>query len=247
MNATKTPKTAKAKSTTKPDANRLSKQKGITFDRMKNYDLAEAVKLLKSAPSPKFDETVDVALNMNLDPKFNDQNVRGVVAMHHGTGKTIRVAVVARGAAAEDARKAGADVVGAEDLIAAIDGGTINFDRLIATPDCMPLLGKVARVLGPKGLMPNPKLGTVTPAPAGAVKAAKAGQVEFRLDKSGIIHCGVGKKSFSDKQLAENIMALIKAVRDAKPSGAKVTYMERLTISATMSPGVKVDLKTAGM
>ncbi|MFZ2586984.1 MAG: 50S ribosomal protein L1 [Alphaproteobacteria bacterium] len=246
MNAqSKTPKAKKASS--KPDANRLSKQAKPSYDRMKLYSLIEAVKLLKSFPTAKFDETVDLALNMNLDPKFNDQNLRGVVAMPHGTGKTVRVAVVARGAAAEDAKKAGADVVGAEDLIAAIDGGTINFDRLIATPDCMPLLGKVARVLGPKGLMPNPKLGTVTPAPAAAVKAAKAGQVEFRLEKAGIVHVGVGKKSFTDTQIAENIMALVKAVKDAKPTGAKVTYFQRITLSSTMGPGIKVDLKTAGV
>lgn len=241
MNAqSKTPKAKKASS--KPDANRLSKQAKPSYDRMKLYSLIEAVKLLKSFPTAKFDETVDLALNMNLDPKFNDQNLRGVVAMPHGTGKTVRVAVVARGAAAEDAKKAGADVVGAEDLIAAIDGGTINFDRLIATPDCMPLLGKVARVLGPKGLMPNPKLGTVTPNVADAVKKVKSGMIEFKVEKTGIIHAGVGKKSFSAQQIQENVAALVEAVKVAKPTGAKGVYMQRMAISATMSPGIKVDI-----
>lgn len=245
MNAqAKTPKAKKA--TTKPDANRLSKQTKPALNRDKAYELQEAVKLLKSWPSAKFDETVDLAINLNLDPKFNDQNVRGVVAMPHGTGKTIRVAVVARSAAAEHAKKAGADIVGAEDLIAQIEGGTIAFDKLIATPDCMPLLGKVAKVLGPKGLMPNPKLGTVTPTPAKAVKDAKAGQVEFRLEKAGIIHVGVGKKSFSEAQITDNVMALVKAVKDAKPSGAKVTYFVKMTLSSTMGPGIKVDMKSAG-
>lgn len=234
---------AKAKQATKTAA---PKKEWPAFDRDTAYSLEDAVKLLKSMPSAKFDETVDVALNLSVDPKYNDQNVRGVVALPHGTGKTVRVAVVAKGNAADEARKAGADVVGDEDLIKSIEGGTINFDRLIATPDCMALLGKVAKILGPKGLMPNPKLGTVTPTPAKAVKDVKAGQVEFRVEKAGIIHAGVGKKSFDDKKLVENITTLVKAVKDAKPSGAKVNYMLKLSISTTMSKGIKVDLKTVG-
>ncbi|MCP5405349.1 MAG: 50S ribosomal protein L1 [Pseudomonadaceae bacterium] len=222
------------------------KKEWPVFDIDKAYDLAEAVKLLKSMPSAKFDETVDVALNLGVDPKYNDQNVRGVVALPHGTGKTVRVAVVAKGNAADEAKKAGADIVGDDDLIKQIEGGTINFDRLIATPDCMAMLGKVAKILGPKGLMPNPKLGTVTPTPAKAVKDVKAGQVEFRLEKAGIIHAGVGKKSFTEQQLVENIATLVKAVKDAKPSGAKVAYMLKMSISSTMGKGIKVDLKTAG-
>lgn len=235
---------AKAKQATKTAA---PKKEWPAFDRDKAYDLAEAVKLLKGMPSAKFDETVDVALNLAVDPKYNDQNVRGVVALPHGTGKTVRVAVVAKGNAADEAKKAGADVVGADDLIKDIEGGKIDFDRLIATPDCMALLGKVAKILGPKGLMPNPKLGTVTATPAKAVKDVKAGQVEFRVEKAGIIHAGVGKKSFTDKQLVENIATLVKAVKDAKPSGAKVTYMVKLSISTTMGKGVKVDLKSVGV
>lgn len=235
---------AKAKSSKSPATGAKAKRVYPEFDRMKAYDINEAVKLLKSFPDCKFDETVNVALNLGVDPKYNDQNVRGLVALPHGTGKNIRVAVLTKGNSAEDAKKAGADIVGAEDLIAQIESGKLNFDRLIATPDCMPMLGKVAKILGPKGLMPNPKMGTVTPNAAKAVKDVKAGQVEFKVEKAGIVHVGVGKKSFSEKNLAENIAALIKAVKDAKPSGAKVNYLLRLTISSTMSPGVKVDLKS---
>lgn len=214
------------------------------FDALKAYTLTEAVKLLKSMPAAKFDESVEVALNLGVDPKYNDQMVRGVVALPHGTGKTIRVAVAAKGQAAEDAKAAGADVVGEADLIAAIEAGNIAFDKLIATPDMMPMLGKVARVLGPKGLMPNPKLGTVTPNVAKAVKDVKAGMIEFKVEKAGIVHAGVGKKSFDDAKLAANIKALVDAVKAAKPTGAKGNYMIKLTISCTMSKGVKVDLSS---
>lgn len=236
-----TKKTASKKSDIRPAAEkRLAKMP--VFDKTKAVELAEAIKLLKATPSVKFDETVEVALNLAVDPKYNDQMVRGTVALPHGNGKTVRVAVVAKGEAAEAAKKAGADVVGDADLIAAIEKGDMNFDKLVATPDMMPQLGKVARVLGPKGLMPNPKLGTVTPTPAKAVKDLKSGLIEFKVEKAGIIHAGVGKKSFSDKALAENIAALVKAVKDAKPSGAKSNYMVKLSISATMSPGIRVDL-----
>ncbi len=212
------------------------------YDTTKAYSLTEALALLAKMPKPKFDETVDVALNLGVDPKYNDQMVRGLVALPHGTGKTVRVAVAAKGQAAADAKAAGADVVGEADLIAAIEAGTINFDKLIATPDMMPALGKVARILGPKGLMPNPKLGTVTPNVAKAVKDVKGGQIEFKVEKAGILHAGVGKRSFGDAKLAENIRALVVAVKAAKPTGAKGNYLVKLTISATMSKAVKVDL-----
>jgi large subunit ribosomal protein L1 len=216
-----------------------------TFDNLKTYAIDEALKLLASMPAATFDETVEVAFKLGVDPKYNDQMVRGVVALPHGTGKTVRVAVAAKKQADLDAAKAaGADVVGEADLMAAIEAGNINFDKLIATPDMMPSLGKVARILGPKGLMPNPKLGTVTPNVANAVKALKGGQIEFKVEKAGIIHAGVGKRSFGDKKLAENIKALVAAVKAAKPTGAKTNYMLRMTISATMSKGVKVDLSS---
>jgi large subunit ribosomal protein L1 len=214
------------------------------FDRMKAYTLTEALKLVKDMPSAKFDETVEVALNLGVDPKYNDQMVRGVVGLPHGTGKTVRVAVAAKGQAAADAKAAGADIVGEADLIDAIAAGNIDFDKLIATPDMMPLLGKVAKVLGPKGLMPNPKLGTVTPNVTKAVKDMKAGMIEFRVEKAGIIHAGVGKKSFDAAKLADNIKALVAAVKAAKPTGAKGNYMLKLTISSTMGKGVKVDLSS---
>lgn len=234
---------------TKKSASKAASPKKVypEFNREHAYPLDEAVKLLKSMPNAKFDETVDVAFNLAVDPKYNDQNVRGVTVLPHGTGKTVKVAVVAKGNAADEAKKAGADIVGADDLIQKISEGFLGFDRLIATPDCMALLGKVAKILGPKGLMPNPKLGTVTPNAAKAVKDVKGGQIEFKVEKAGIVHVGVGKKSFTEKQLVENIATLVKAVKDAKPSGAKVTYMVKLTISATMSPGIKVDLKTTGI
>ena len=212
------------------------------FDRLKAYSLEEALKLMASMPAAKFDESVDVALNLGVDPKYNDQMVRGVVSLPHGNGKTVRVAVFAKGAAADDARAAGADIVGLEDLIAQVEKGDINFDRVIATPDCMPMLGKIARILGPKGMMPNPKLGTVTPNVAKAVKDVKGGMIEFKVEKAGIIHAGVGKRSFSADKLAANIKALVDAIKAAKPSGAKGNYMLKLAISATQSPAIKVDL-----
>jgi large subunit ribosomal protein L1 len=215
------------------------------YDNQKIYTLAEALKLIGEMPKVKFDETLDVALKLGVDPKYNDQMVRGVVALPHGTGKTIRVAVAAKKPSdIADAKAAGADIAGEADLIAAIEAGTINFDKLVATPDMMPALGKVARILGPKGLMPNPKLGTVTPNVAQAVKALKGGQIEFKVEKAGILHAGIGKRSFGDKKLAENLAALIAAVKAAKPTGAKGNYMLKLTISGTMTPGVKVDLSS---
>lgn len=212
------------------------------FDRLKAYGVDEALKLLASMPAAKFDESVDVALNLGVDPKYNDQMVRGVVALPHGNGKTVRVAVFAKGQAAEDARAAGADLVGLEDLIAQVEAGNINFDRVIATPDTMAQLGKIARILGPKGLMPNPKLGTVTPNAAKAVKDVKGGLIEFKVEKAGIIHAGVGKRSFDSSKLAANIKALVEAVKAAKPTGAKGVYMLKMSISSSMSPSVRVDL-----
>lgn len=212
------------------------------FDRQNAYSLDEALKLLADMPKAGFDESVDVALNLGVDPKYNDQMVRGVVSLPHGNGKTVRVAVFAKGAAADEAKEAGADIVGLEDLIAKIEKGEIDFDRVIATPDCMPQLGKVARVLGPKGLMPNPKLGTVTPNVAKAVKDVKGGMIEFKVEKAGIIHAGVGKRSFSADKLSANIKALVDAVKAAKPTGAKSNYMLRMAICATQSPAIKVDL-----
>lgn len=236
--------TKKTSSTSKAAHMGVAKQTKAmpAVDRVKAYALNDALALLKAAPSAKFDESIEVALNLAVDPKYNDQMVRGTVALPHGNGKTVRVAVLAKGAAADDAKAAGADVVGADDLIAAIGAGTMDFDKLVATPDMMPMLGKVAKVLGPKGLMPNPKLGTVTPNVAKAVKDLKGGLIEFKVEKAGIVHAGVGKKSFDANKLAENIKALVKAVRDAKPTGAKSNYMLKLSISSTMGPGVKVDL-----
>lgn len=215
-------------------------------DREKEYDLTEAVKVLKSCAKAKFDESVEIALNLGLDPKHADQQVRGVTALPNGTGKTYRVAVIAKGDAAEAAKKAGADVVGDEDLVKKMEGGFLDFDRVVATPDCMPLVGRLGKILGPKGLMPNPKLGTVTPNPAKAVEDIKAGQIEFKLEKRGIVHAAVGKTSFKEKQIEENIQAFIDAIRAAKPSGAKGVYMQAMAISSTMGPGVKVALSSVG-
>ncbi len=206
--------------------------------------LAEAIALLKSAPKTKFDETVDIAINLGIDPAQSDQNVRGIVPMPNGVGKTIRVAVFARDKSAEEAKKAGADIVGAEDLVEAIKKGAINFDRCIATPDMMGLVGSVAKILGPRGLMPNPKLGTVTPKVGDAVKTTKSGQVEFRTEKNGIIHAGVGKISFSEKALEENIRALIGAVRQLKPADLKGHYLKKVSLSTTMSPSIKIELNS---
>lgn len=211
-------------------------------DTTKRYALAEAVKLVKSSANTKFDETIDICMNLGIDPKQTEQSIRGMVSMPNGTGKTVRVAVFAKGDKAADALKAGADFVGGDDLAEKITAGSIDFDRCIATPDMMAVVGKLGKVLGPKGLMPNPKLGTVTPNVADAVKAAKSGQVEFRLDKAAIVHAGVGKASFTEEALVENIKAFISAVNKAKPSGVKGNYIRKIGISSTMGFGIKLDL-----
>jgi large subunit ribosomal protein L1 len=211
------------------------------IDRDKMYPLSDAIELVKARATAKFDETVEVAVNLGVDPRHADQMVRGVCQLPNGTGRTVRVAVFARGAKADEAKAAGADIVGAEDLVDIVQGGTIDFDRCIATPDMMPLVGRLGKVLGPRGLMPNPKVGTVSVDVAGAVRAAKGGAVEFRVEKAGIIHAGVGKVSFTADALAENLRAFVDAVQRAKPSGAKGTYLQRVSISSTMGPGVKVD------
>ena len=212
--------------------------------RTKLYSLDDAVKLVKTNAAAKFDETVELAINLGVDPKHADQMVRGVVNLPNGTGRTLRVAVFARGAKADEARAAGADIVGAEDLVATVQGGTIEFDRCIATPDMMPLVGRLGKVLGPRGLMPNPKVGTVTMDVTAAVKASKGGAVEFRAEKAGIVQGSVGKVSFDETQLADNIRAFVDAVNKAKPTGAKGTYVQRAALSSTMGPGVKLDLAT---
>lgn len=213
-----------------------------TIDKSKLYSLKDAVKLVKENANAKFDETVDLAINLGIDPKYADQMVRGVCSLPNGTGKTVRVAVLAQGEKADEAKAAGADIVGAENLIDSILSGKVDFDRCIATPDMMGMAGKVARVLGPKGLMPNPKLGTVTMDVAGAVKKAKAGEVQYRAEKTGIVHAGIGKVSFSEEAIYENAKTLIDAIIKAKPSGAKGTYMKKISISSTMGAGVHVDL-----
>jgi large subunit ribosomal protein L1 len=213
-------------------------------DRVKLYAVSEAVKLVKERAVAKFDETVEIAMNLGVDPKHADQMVRGVVNLPNGTGRNLRVAVFARGAKADEAKEAGADIVGAEDLVTTVQGGTIDFDRCIATPDMMPLVGRLGKVLGPRGLMPNPKVGTVTMDVAGAVKASKGGAVEFRVEKAGIIQGSVGKASFDEGKLVENIFAFVDAVAKAKPQGAKGTYIQRVALSSTMGPGVKVDPAT---
>ena len=213
-------------------------------ERTKLYKLDEAVKLVKTNASVKFDETVEIAINLGVDPKHADQMVRGVVNLPNGTGRTLRVGVFARGAKADEARAAGADVVGAEDLVASVQGGTIDFDRCIATPDMMPLVGRLGKVLGPRGLMPNPKVGTVTMDVTAAVKASKGGAVEFRAEKAGIVQGSVGKASFDEAKLAENVRAFVEAVNKARPTGAKGSYMQRAALSSTMGPGVKLDLTT---
>ena len=213
-------------------------------DRIKLYPVDQAVKLVKEKASAKFDETVEIAMNLGVDPKHADQMVRGVVNLPNGTGRTLKVAVFARGAKADEAKAAGADIVGAEDLVTTVQGGTIDFDRCIATPDMMPLVGRLGKVLGPRGLMPNPKVGTVTMDVTGAVKASKGGAVEFRVEKAGIIQGSVGKASFGEQQLVQNITAFVNAVARAKPAGAKGTYIQRVAISSTMGPGVKVDPAT---
>jgi large subunit ribosomal protein L1 len=210
-------------------------------ERTKLYPVVEAIKLVRERASAKFDETVEIALNLGVDPKHADQMVRGVCNLPNGTGRVLRVAVFARGAKADEARAAGADVVGAEELVQAVQGGTIDFDRCIATPDMMPLVGRLGKVLGPRGLMPNPKVGTVTMDVASAVAASKGGAVEFRVEKAGIVQGSVGKASFGEEKLAENIAAFVDAVVKAKPAGAKGTYLQRVALSSTMGPGVKVD------
>jgi large subunit ribosomal protein L1 len=212
-----------------------------TVDREKLYGLEEAIALVKKNATAKFDETVEIAMNLGIDPRHADQQVRGMVSLPNGTGKTVRVAVFARANKADEARAAGADIVGAEDLAEQIQGGTIDFDRCIATPDMMALVGRLGKVLGPRGLMPNPKLGTVTPNVAEAVKSAKGGSVEFRAEKSGIVHAGIGKASFDDAALAENARAFVTAINRAKPSGAKGTYIEKVSVASTMGPGLKLD------
>ena len=211
------------------------------IDRTKLYTLDEAVKMIKERAKAKFDETVEVAMNLGVDPRHADQMVRGVVNLPNGSGRSVRVGVFARGAKADEARAAGADVVGAEDLVEKVQGGTIEFDRCIATPDLMPLVGRLGKVLGPRGLMPNPKVGTVTMDVTNAVKGAKGGSVEFRVEKAGIVQAGVGKASFDALKLVENIKAFADAVAKAKPAGAKGTFIQRIAVSSTMGPGVKVE------
>jgi len=213
-----------------------------TIDRNKSYGIPEAVKIIKAAKQAKFDETVEISMNLNVDPRHADQMVRGVVAMPSGTGKTVRVAVFAKGEKAEEAKAAGADLVGAEDLAAKVQEGQIEFDRCIATPDMMGVVGRLGKVLGPRGLMPNPKTGTVTQDIKGAIRAVKGGQVEFRVEKAGIVHAGIGKLSFSEDALAENVRAFLDAVNRAKPSGVKGSYIKKVSLSSTMGPGLKLDL-----
>ena len=224
---------------------KLSKrQKALTeIDRDKFYGVDEAISVVKGNATAKFDETIEVALNLGVDPRHADQMVRGVVSLPKGTGKTVRVAVFAKGDKAEEAKKAGADVVGAEDLMETVQGGTIDFDRVIATPDMMGVVGRLGKVLGPKGLMPNPKLGTVTMDVAKAVTDAKGGQVEYRVEKAGIVHAGIGKASFSEADLVENFRAFMDAIFRGKPSGAKGKFVKKVSVSSTMGPGVKVALE----
>jgi large subunit ribosomal protein L1 len=210
-------------------------------DREKLYPIEEAIRMVKDRAKAKFDETVEIAMNLGVDPRHADQMVRGVVVLPNGTGRSQRVAVFARGAKADEAKAAGADVVGAEDLVEKVQGGTIDFDRCIATPDLMPLVGRLGKVLGPRGLMPNPKVGTVTMDVTNAVKGAKGGSVEFRVEKAGIVQAGVGKASFSADQLVANVKAFADAVQKAKPAGAKGTFINRVAVSSTMGPGVKVE------
>jgi large subunit ribosomal protein L1 len=215
---------------------------GIDRDRL--YPLSDAVKMVKERAVAKFDETVEVAMNLGVDPRHADQMVRGVVNLPNGTGRTARVAVFARGDRAEEAKRAGADIVGAEDLVEAVQKGDINFDRCIATPDMMPLVGRLGKILGPRGMMPNPKVGTVTNDVTQAVRDAKGGAVEFRVEKAGIVHAGIGKASFTEEALLQNIRAFADAVNRAKPSGAKGTYLKRIAVASTQGPGVRVDPAT---
>ena len=220
--------------------------KAWTGDRTVSHPVAEAVKLVKANATAKFDESVEIAVNLGVDPRHADQQVRGVVSLPSGTGRDVRVAVIAKDAKAAEATAAGADIVGAEDLVERIQGGFMEFDRVIATPDMMALVGRLGKVLGPRGLMPNPRVGTVTPNVAQAVKDAKGGAVEFRVEKAGIVHAGVGKASFTDEALSVNIKALLDALNRAKPSGAKGTYVKRISLSSTMGPGFKVEPGSIG-
>ncbi|TKD18114.1 50S ribosomal protein L1 [Rhodobacter capsulatus] len=215
------------------------------FEGKANLSVEDAVKLIKSAASAKFDETLEIAMNLGVDPRHADQMVRGVVQLPHGTGKTVRVAVFARGAKADEAKAAGADIVGAEDLMETIQSGKIEFDRCIATPDMMPLVGRLGKILGPRNLMPNPKVGTVTMDVKTAIEAAKGGEVQFKVEKAGVIHGGIGKVSFTEDKLADNVRAFVDAVSKAKPAGAKGTYLKKVSLSSTMGPGVTVDLTSA--
>ncbi len=227
-------------------AKRIEKaREGIDVDKL--YTLDEAVKLVKVRATAKFDETIEVAIALGVDPRHADQMVRGVVALPNGSGRTVRVCVFARGDKAEQAKAAGADVVGAEDLAEILQNGKIDFDRCIATPDMMPLVGRLGKVLGPRGLMPNPKVGTVTPDVAEAVRAAKGGSIEFRVEKAGLVQAGVGKASFTEEQIVGNIRALVDAVQKAKPTGAKGTYIKKIAISSTMGPGVKVETQSVAV
>lgn len=210
-------------------------------DRKKQYEVADAVKLVKENARAKFDETIEIAINLNVDPRHADQMVRGVCNLPAGSGRKVRVAVFAKGDKAEAAREAGADIVGDEDLMQAVQKGEINFDRCIASPDMMPIVGRLGKILGPRGMMPNPKVGTVTPDVAAAVKSAKGGAVEFRVEKAGIVHVGIGKASFTEEQIVENTRAIVSAIIKAKPSGAKGVYLQRIALSSTMGPGVHVD------
>jgi large subunit ribosomal protein L1 len=212
------------------------------LDSLSSYGVKEAIRVVKNRATAKFDETIEVAMNLNIDPRKSDQNLRGVTQLPAGTGKTLRVAVFAKGAKAEEAKNAGADIVGDEDLAEKIQGGEINFDRCIATPDMMGLLGKLARVLGPRGLMPNPKLGTVTMDVAEAIKAAKGGQVEYRAEKAGIVHAGIGKASFSEENIEKNLRSFVDAIMKAKPAGVKGTYLKNISLSSTMGPSVRIDI-----
>jgi len=211
------------------------------IEAAKLYPIQDAVRLIKERAKAKFDETVEISMNLGVDPRHADQMVRGVCNLPNGSGRTVRVAVFARGAKADEARAAGADIVGAEDLFETVNGGTIEFDRCIATPDMMAVVGRLGKVLGPRGLMPNPRVGTVTMDVKGAIEAAKGGAVEFRVEKAGIVHAGIGKASFDEGKLVENIRAFADAVSRAKPTGAKGTYIQRIAVSSTMGPGVKVD------
>jgi large subunit ribosomal protein L1 len=215
-------------------------------DTTKNYALDEALSLVKTNAKAKFDETVEISMRLGIDPRHADQMVRGLISLPNGTGKTVRIGVFARGAKAEEALAAGADVVGADDLAEKVQAGEINFDRCIATPDMMGLVGRLGKILGPRGLMPNPKLGTVTMDVKGAVSAARAGQVEFRAEKAGIIHAGIGKASFESDKLLENIRAFVDAIQKAKPTGAKGTYLQKVSLSSSMGPGVRVDVASIG-